>query len=468
MYSGDNDVDRLSKDLFVKDLEKIIRRFTSLGKKHEVPSSCRVEPYSASHALPENHQILFSLPPLTEGGEVDGRVVVTDDSQETSLPESEAADSQKSAASSEKETWSKRSDSGYSISPFLAVSPGRKRKRDDVEDSGSSKPTEPTGEETSPKDEGNFDPYDYVGAVSSPEERFEEEEPAAHATAATSTSNTLVISEEHRTDAETSPPPQQNVETSTPATSPQAPLTKKAKIGAGSTQEIVIPLVKDLLNVATQFIGFRDEVATLREALRKAEEHADALEAKLKSSEAARKKAKNEAASVEDLRQRLQTAEDALSEKEARQIKRENAIIARFDTQNRRFIRRMGEEFTLHEGAEDQLLDTISILELHGDLARTKISNARTAFKRLFPHFFPKETQQGFSLSLSSVFWGTIALVAASEQNVDWAKGGSPKGLNKEKWKAMVRDVKPHSKKVLAYLNPKSAASTSTARTEVK
>jgi uncharacterized membrane protein len=50
------------------------------------------------------------------------------------------------------------------------------------------------------------------------------------------------------------------------------------------------------------------------------------------------KKAENESASVEDLRQRLQTAEDALSEKEAKQIERENAIIARFDTQNRRFI----------------------------------------------------------------------------------------------------------------------------------
>jgi hypothetical protein len=53
MYSGEKDVDRLSKDLPVKDLEKLIRRFSSLSKKHDVPSSCRVEPYSASNALPE-------------------------------------------------------------------------------------------------------------------------------------------------------------------------------------------------------------------------------------------------------------------------------------------------------------------------------------------------------------------------------------------------------------------------------
>jgi hypothetical protein len=50
----------------------------------------------------------------------------------------------------------------------------------------------------------------------------------------------------------------------------------------------------------------------------------------------------------------------------------------------------MGEDFTLHEGAEDSLLDTLSILELHDDLARTNISESRAAFKRLFPHFFPK------------------------------------------------------------------------------
>jgi hypothetical protein len=54
---------------------------------------------------------------------------------------------------------------------------------------------------------------------------------------------------------------------------------------------------------------------------------------------------------------------------------------------------RMGEDFTLHEGVEDRLLDTFSILELHGDLARTNISNARAAFTRLFSHFFPEETQ---------------------------------------------------------------------------
>ncbi|KAM0885795.1 hypothetical protein ACQ4PT_030102 [Festuca glaucescens] len=444
-----------------------------------------------------DHQILSSLPPLPEGGEVDGRIVVTDESQESSLPESEAAESQKSAGSSEKETGSEQqSESSHFISPPPATSPGRKRKRNEVEDSGASKLTEPTAEESLPEEEGAFNPFEDAGSVSS-SEGAEEEEPAAHGVAPTSTSNTMVLSKEHRTAAETSPPPQQNIEASTPMPSPQAPLPKKARVGAGSTQEIVTgsasnsllddPLMKELINLGSQFIGFRDEAANLREALRHAEERADALEAKLKSIKAARKKAEEDAAAVEDLRQRLTTAENALSEKEARQIERENAIVERFDTQNRRFTRRMGEEYTLHGETEDRLLDTLSILELNGDLARTNISAARGALKRIFPHFFPKETQPEIFSELVQRFMvkedpalahrqnslkigveGTIALVAASGQEVDWVKAGTPQGLNKEKWKALVRDAKPHSKKVIAYLDPKSAASTSTARTEVK
>ncbi|KAK1682439.1 hypothetical protein QYE76_043287 [Lolium multiflorum] len=295
MYSGAKDVDRFSKDLFVKDLEKLVRCFTSLNKNHEVPSSCHVDPYSASYALPKDHQILSSLPPLPEGGEVDGRVIVTDDSQESSLPESEAVESQKYSGSSKKETeLEQHSESSHSISPPLAISPdGRKRKRDNVEDSSASKPIEPAAEESSPEEESAFDPFADAGAVSSSDEGAEEEELAAHGTTPTSTSNTLVLSKEHRTDAETSPPPQHNPKAPTPVPIPRAPLAKKARTGAGSTQELAIgstsspllddPLMKELVNLGSQFIGFRNEAASLRE-------RADALEDKLKTSETARKK----------------------------------------------------------------------------------------------------------------------------------------------------------------------------------
>jgi predicted DNA-binding protein YlxM (UPF0122 family) len=72
---------------------------------------------------------------------------------------------------------------------------------------------------------------------------------------------------------------------------------------------------------------------SISDALRRAEEHVNALEAKLKISEKAREKAEKDAAAVEGLRQRLKTAEDTLSDKEAQKIERENAIVTRFETQ---------------------------------------------------------------------------------------------------------------------------------------
>ncbi|XP_047043333.1 uncharacterized protein LOC124647428 [Lolium rigidum] len=288
---------------------------------------------------------LCLLFPLPKGGEVDGRVVVTDDSQESSLPESEAVESQKSAGSSEKETESEHSESTHCISPPLATSPdGRKRKRDNVKDSGASKLAEPAAEESSPEEQGAFDPFADAGVVSSSDEGAEEEEPATHGTAPTSTSNTLVLSQEHRTAAETLPPPQHNPEEPTPVPTPRALLAKKARTGACSTRELATgntsaplledSLMKELVNLGSQFIGFHDEAATLRESLHRAEERADALEAKLKTSKTARKKAEKDAATVDSLRQRLKTAEDALSDKEAEQIERKNAIVERFEMQN--------------------------------------------------------------------------------------------------------------------------------------
>jgi hypothetical protein len=82
----------------------------------------------------------YLLFPLPEGGEVDGRVIVTDDSQE-SLPGSEATESRKSTGSYEKLIRpDQHSESGHSISPPLATSrEEHKRKRYDVEDYGASK-----------------------------------------------------------------------------------------------------------------------------------------------------------------------------------------------------------------------------------------------------------------------------------------------------------------------------------------
>jgi hypothetical protein len=53
LYAGDKDVDRISKDLSVKNLEKLVRRISSLSKTDAIPTSCRVEPYSGTNTLPK-------------------------------------------------------------------------------------------------------------------------------------------------------------------------------------------------------------------------------------------------------------------------------------------------------------------------------------------------------------------------------------------------------------------------------
>jgi hypothetical protein len=100
---------------------------------------------------------------------VDGRAIFRDDSQESSVLESEPAQSQKIVGSSDKDLDSEQpSESTQSVSLPPAASPEkRKRKRnDDEEDSGASKPAGTTAEESSPKDEEAFDRYAMSCAVS--------------------------------------------------------------------------------------------------------------------------------------------------------------------------------------------------------------------------------------------------------------------------------------------------------------
>jgi hypothetical protein len=106
----------------------------------------------------QNHQILTSLPPLPEGGEIEERAIVHDDPQESTPLESEVVASNRSASSSDKDTDSEASKSVRS--PPSAVSPKNKRKRGEVEDFGTSKPIGSPVEETSPEEEGGFCPYD--------------------------------------------------------------------------------------------------------------------------------------------------------------------------------------------------------------------------------------------------------------------------------------------------------------------
>ncbi|KAK1685232.1 hypothetical protein QYE76_046080 [Lolium multiflorum] len=88
------------------------------------------------------------------------------------------------------------------------------------------------------------------------------------------------------------------------------------------------PMIKELLRIGSQFIGYREYASRAEEKLAEANKRADALAQKLEQSEAARKKAelvaseakteadeaKAKAASAEELQKRLEDAASALNE----------------------------------------------------------------------------------------------------------------------------------------------------------
>ncbi|KAK1647149.1 hypothetical protein QYE76_064954 [Lolium multiflorum] len=120
-------------------------------------------PFDGNAKIQRHHPSITSLPPLPEGGEVEEMTIVAEDTQGSSIPESEVAGSHKSAASHEKEVESEASESTQSLPP--AVSPKNKRKRTDAEDSGISK-----AEEVVPSHPRSaYDPY-VESLISSDEE----------------------------------------------------------------------------------------------------------------------------------------------------------------------------------------------------------------------------------------------------------------------------------------------------------
>ncbi|KAK1662540.1 hypothetical protein QYE76_050699 [Lolium multiflorum] len=346
MYAGDEDVERISKDLPVKDLEKLIRRMSKLSKKDNIPTSCRVAPYSGANPLPENHPSLTSLPPLPEGGEVEDRTVVDDDNQGTSRPDSEVAGSHRSAASSEKDAESEATASTHSPPP---ASPKNKRKRSEVKDFGTSK-----AEEADPSDgKAAFNPYTDA-LVSSDDE--EEEQPI-------------------------------------------------------------------------------DAAARTRE-LAEANKRANALATKLEQSEKAR---------------------------------------------------RTHQEYEVDGPEGDELLDALTLLEIHGDEAREGLADAEAGLSKLFPYFFPKKEEPNTFVALAKAFnvpedlglklrqeglkigvEGTIALVANSQQNVDWTKVGDIGEMETKKWQSLIRAAKPPSKPILSFLGVKPTPAPSSSKPEVK
>ncbi|XP_071680038.1 uncharacterized protein [Lolium perenne] len=347
---------------------------------------------------------MASLPPLPEDGEVEERAVVDDVNQETPSFVNEPADSRKSAGSTEKDAASEDTTSAQSPPP--AVSPKSKRKRSNAEDSGTSKP-----EETAPAPrKAAYDPY--IESIISSDD---EETPTLDVAARTSTSHTLVISEKP-VEGEESSPPQQNVDTSTPS-SPRAPSPKRARVekivdpapqlGSSSPPLLDDPMIKDLLRIGSQFIGYREYANRAEEKLAEANERADALAQKLEQSEAARKKAelaaskakveadeaKAKAAGVEELQKKLEDATAALDEHKAAQASRDEGILKRLKSQSRRTLTQTNQDFDLDNPVNDPLLDALSLLEFHGREIREGVANANAGLSALFPYFFPKKEE---------------------------------------------------------------------------
>ncbi|KAK1628001.1 hypothetical protein QYE76_002316 [Lolium multiflorum] len=178
------------------------------------------------------------------------------------------------------------------------------------------------------------------------------------------------------------------------------------------------PMIKDLIRIGSQFIGYREYASKTEEKLAEANNRADALVQKLEQSEAARKKAelvaseakaeadeaKAKVASVEELQKRLEDAESALNEHKTAQAAREEVILKRLKSQIRRTETQTNQGFDLENPVNDPLLDTLSYLELHGSEIREGVANASAGLSTLFPYFFPKKEEPPTFLTLAKSF----------------------------------------------------------------
>ncbi|KAK1664367.1 hypothetical protein QYE76_052526 [Lolium multiflorum] len=147
------------------------------------------------------------------------------------------------------------------------------------------------------------------------------------------------------------------------------------------------PFMKELVRFGTQFIGYRDYAGELEDKLAKANKRADALAIELEQSESAHTK------TVEDLQKRLDDAKRALEENVAQHSAREEEILSRLETQSRRFVRRTHQEYELENPEDDELLDALSLLEIHGTEARNGLAEAEAGLSQLFPYFFHKKEE---------------------------------------------------------------------------
>ena len=135
---------------------------------------------------------------------------------------------------------------------------------------------------------------------------------------------------------------------------------------------------------------------------------------------------------------------------------------------------------------QDPLLESLTVLELNCGLARTCLKRSRTAFDRLFRHFFPTATLPDKFEPLMKAFSGkedpingsrrlavkvgvesTIALVVRSGEVINWGAVVA-KRHSKEAMNGFLKEAKKYSKAILSTVLPSPAPSASTTHTEVQ
>ncbi|KAK1586081.1 hypothetical protein QYE76_048337 [Lolium multiflorum] len=433
-YAGDEDTDRLSTNLEVKDLDRLIRKISSLKKKDSIPSTYRVTPYSAANALPKDHPNLVSLPPLPKVGK------------------------------------SKKGPLSPMITKMLPLLQMNPQNLENLRD--------PTKKRMSLKPLRRHNLLLLLFLQGTKGKGMMPKIPAPPR------SKKLSLLTRRQAMIHTS------------RLSSVLMMKKKYQLLMWLLER---PMIKELLRIGAQFVGYRD-YASKEEKLAEANERADTLAQKLEQCEEARKKAesdavearqeadkaKADAAGVEDLRKRLHDAETSLSEHITAQSAREAAITKRIRTQNRRFVNRTSQEFELENPDNDSLLDAVSFLEFHGTEAREGMDEARAGLSKLFPYFFPKKEEPATFLGLAKCFnppedlglkmrhenmkvavESTVALVADSQQTIDWAKVGDTEQIEQTKWRSLIKAAKLNTKKILAYLGIKPSSTPSSSKPEV-
>ncbi|KAK1620073.1 hypothetical protein QYE76_025590 [Lolium multiflorum] len=223
------------------------------------------------------------------------------------------------------------------------------------------------------------------------------------------------------------------------------------------------PMIKDLLRIGAQFVGYREYANKTEEKLAEANERANTLAQQLEQSEQARKKAESDAVGA-----------------------RAEADKAKSDAAGVEDLPKTAQEFQLEEPANDPLLDALSFLEVHGSEAREGIDQAKAGLSRLFPYFFPKKEEPATFVDLAKSFnsaedlglkmrqenmkvavESTVALVADSRQTIDWMKVGDTNQIEQSRWRSLIKAAKPNTKKILAYLGIKPPSTPSSSRPEV-